>query len=107
MKRVTPFIFLAECAFKSLFFSDSEAGTIRIRFSKHFGLVHFLRLFTRFTETLKFTQWSERAVDAIVRHAQDFVTFLNKHHTEFYDAEKDYAVAPPEYLKRVWGGANQ
>jgi len=56
---------------------------------------------------LEFTQWSTRALDAIVRHAQDFVMFLSKHHQDYYNADQDYIVASPEYLKRVWSSNNQ
>lgn len=86
---------------------DSDGIKNVIRYSKYFGLIHFLRLFTRFTETLAFTQWSMRALDSIVRHAQDFVIFLGKRYADFYDIDQDYVVAPPEYLKRVWGEPNQ
>lgn len=86
---------------------DEDGTKHLIRYSKHFGLIHFLRLFTRFTETLAYTQWSMRALDSIVRHAQDFVIFLSKRYTDFYDITQDYIIAPPDYLKRVWGGPNQ
>uniref|UniRef100_A0A915CKB4 MRG domain-containing protein n=1 Tax=Ditylenchus dipsaci TaxID=166011 RepID=A0A915CKB4_9BILA len=86
---------------------DFTYGKRKIRLSNHFGLPHLLRLFVRFTEMLAFTQWSTRALDAIVRHAQDFVMFLSKHHQDYYNVDQDYIVAAPEYLKRVWSGANQ
>ncbi|KAI3416051.1 Mortality factor 4-like protein 2 [Globodera pallida] len=75
----------------------------RICFSKRFGLPHLLRMFVRFTDMLAYTEWSERSLEAIIRHAQDFVMFLSKNHADFYDVEKDYLLAPAEYHKRVWG----
>ncbi|KAL3097893.1 hypothetical protein niasHS_000628 [Heterodera schachtii] len=75
----------------------------RLCFSKQFGLPHLLRMFVRFTDMLAYTEWSERSLEAIIRHAQDFVMFLSKNHADFYDVEKDYMLAPAEYHKRVWG----
>lgn len=76
---------------------------VKVCYSKQFGLPHLLRMFVRFSEMLSYTQWTERALDAIIRHAQDFVMFLNKNHSTYYDVEKDYVIASPDYHKRVWG----
>ena len=60
-------------------------------------------MFVRFAEMLGYTQWSERALDAIIDNAQDFVMFLNKNNAVYYDAHEDYRIASPDYHKRVWG----
>jgi len=85
--------------------NDGETSESKreVCFSKQFGLPHLLRMFVRFSEMLSYTQWTERALDAIIRHAQDFVMFLNKNHADYYDVDVDYQIASPDYHKRVWG----
>ncbi|KAF7639984.1 MRG domain-containing protein [Meloidogyne graminicola] len=77
--------------------------SLRVCFAKQFGLPHLLRMFVRFTDMLGYTDWSERSLEAIIRHAQDFVMFLNKNHQEFFNVDEDYVLASADYHKRVWG----
>jgi hypothetical protein len=37
---------------------------------------------------LGYTDWSERSLEAIIRHAQDFVMFLNKNYQEFFSVDE-------------------
>lgn len=70
--------------------------------SDTYGFIHLLRLFVRFSSMLKLTSWSDRAMANIVEHVHDFLGFLDKNRHSYYDMQKDYIVASPEYQKRVW-----
>lgn len=60
-------------------------------------------MFVRLGEILSYAPWSPRAMETIMKHAQDLVLFLSKKVPEYYDPKLDYTDAPPEYEKRVWG----
>lgn len=81
---------------------DFTFGMKKIHLSGKFGLPYLLRMFVRLPEILSFTHWSPRALDSIIRHAQDVVMFLNKNWQAYYDVDRDYEVATPEYTKRAW-----
>lgn len=50
-----------------------------------------------------YTQWSARALDTILRHAQDFLAFLDKEKDHFYNVDSYYTTAGPDYVKRAYG----
>lgn len=81
---------------------DGEAAKKKWRPSDTYGFIHLLRLFVKFGSMLGLTNWSDKAVKTIVGHVHDFLAFLEKNRHKFYDIEKDYIVASPEYQKRVW-----
>ena len=69
-----------------------------VQYSNHYGLAHFLRVFTRFSETLQFTHYKSDKLDLALRYAQDFVIFLGDHYSDFYDKNEDYYPASQEYI---------
>uniref|UniRef100_A0A158R4W6 MRG domain-containing protein n=1 Tax=Syphacia muris TaxID=451379 RepID=A0A158R4W6_9BILA len=70
--------------------------------SDTYGFIHLLRLFVKFGTMLRLTNWSDKAIKTVVSHVQDFLAYLEKNRQKFYDIEKDYIVASPEYQKSVW-----
>lgn len=70
--------------------------------SNYFGLPHLLRMFTNYNKMLDETNWSPRARDSIIRHAQDLIMFLNKNYQDFFNVDEDYEVASPDYIKQVY-----
>lgn len=79
--------------------TDDRLENVKVCYSKQFGLPHLLRMFVRFSEMLSHTHWTEGVLDSTIRHAQDFVMFLDENHTTYYDAGKDYMVASLDYHK--------
>ncbi|KAI1717622.1 MRG domain-containing protein [Ditylenchus destructor] len=81
---------------------DFTFGKKKVHMSNYFGLPHLLRMFTNYNKMLDETNWSPRARESIIRHAQDFVIFLSKNYQDFFNVDEDYEVASPDYIKQVY-----
>lgn len=57
-----------------------------VRFTDMVGLFNLIFKYSIFQ--LAYTEWSDRALEAIIRHATDFVMFLSKNHQEFFNVDE-------------------
>lgn len=71
-----------------------------IRFSAHYGLIHFLRMLSRLTDL--FPSWKHEALKKrFFAGAADLVVFLNNNHRKYYHEAEEYVSATLPYYKRA------
>ncbi|CAB3401521.1 unnamed protein product [Caenorhabditis bovis] len=69
--------------------------------SKYYGIAHLLRLLSRLPTILKLTPWDQRLLQTVDKAFFDFVVYLNKNASKYFDPELDYIVAPTEYYRNA------
>lgn len=68
--------------------------------TSHYGVIHLVRLFTRIGKPLAATTLDPQSIQTIVNYIQDVLRFILKQ-TNLFDLDKNYTIAPPDYIKNA------
>lgn len=68
--------------------------------ASHYGVIHLVRLFTKIGRVLANSTLESQNIQTIVNYMQDLLKFISKQ-TNLFDLDKNYTVAPPEYIKNA------
>lgn len=63
-----------------------------------YGVIHLVRLFTRIGKPLAASALSPQNVQTVVNFMQELLKFISKQ-TNLFDLDKNYYIAPPDYIK--------
>jgi mortality factor 4-like protein 1 len=66
----------------------------------HYGVIHLVRLFTKIGKILAHSTLEPQNVQTIINYMQELLKYVSKQ-TALFDSEKNYTVAPPEYIKNA------
>lgn len=66
----------------------------------HYGVIHLIRLFTKIGKPLAATTLDSQNIQTIVNYIQELLKFISKQ-SSLFDLERNYTVAPPEYIKNA------
>lgn len=66
----------------------------------HYGVIHLVRLFTKIGKILAHSTLEPQNVVTIISYMQDLLKYVAKQ-TTLFDLEKNYTVAPPDYIKNA------
>ena len=64
----------------------------------HYGVIHLVRMFTKIGKLLAHSTLEPQSVQTVVNYMQDLLKFISKQ-PNLFDLERNYAVAPPDYIK--------
>ena len=66
----------------------------------HYGVIHLARLFTKIGKILAHSTLEPNNVQSIIGYMQELLKFISRQ-TNLFDIEKNYTVAPPDYIKNA------
>lgn len=66
----------------------------------YYGVIHLARLFTKIGKILAHSTLEPQNVQTIVGYMQELLKFISKQ-SNLFDIEKNYTVAPPDYIKNA------
>lgn len=66
----------------------------------YYGVIHLVRLFTKIGTILTQSTLEPHNVQTIISYMQELLKYISKQ-TILFDIEKNYTVAPPEYIKNA------
>lgn len=66
----------------------------------HYGVIHLVRLFTKIGKILAHSTLDPQNVQTIINYMQELLKYVSKQ-TTLFDIEKNYTVAPPDYIKNA------
>lgn len=64
-----------------------------------YGAVHLLRMLTKIGVMMAYTTLDNKDIQVIVGHIMELLKFI-KRQTNLFDVDKNYQVAPPEYIRQ-------
>jgi mortality factor 4-like protein 1 len=66
----------------------------------HYGVIHLVRLFTKIGKILAHSTLEPQNVQTIINYMQEVLKYVSRQ-TTLFDIERNYTVAPPEYIKNA------